>query len=331
MRFDKPSSLTLSSPSIHFQLKLYTTVIDDVIHSVSDSFLDEGVDEQVLQELKQMWTTKMLASKAVEQQPERVEVPPPNVAKVTRIAVVNCRIVKINQTLLRFQSGVLNKGGNKNSQANGAKSKAQQQRAATSVVSQDSHTTNGNTAPNAVPQSAGAATGTTPAATGASSTGAAASSGNPATGANNTSTNHLLLDPYKLIPIQITLPPQGDAESRVLTIQLPGSVIQNNQLGQMLTATVIQSIMNLPPALASSVLQQHVNTTLQNNALQSEWDLFLLLVSHSTQCALIKSFKVGAVQYRSRPLLLFRHRFVYPSHSTMEYFRISTTTTTTIL
>lgn len=84
MRFDKPS-LTLSSLRFHFQLKLYTTVIDDVIHSVSDSFLDEGVDEQVLQELKQMWTTKMLASKAVEQPPERVDVPPPNVAKVTRI------------------------------------------------------------------------------------------------------------------------------------------------------------------------------------------------------------------------------------------------------
>lgn len=65
-----------------FQLNLYSTVIDDVIHNVSDSFLDEGVDEQVLQELKQMWTTKMLASKAVEQEVDRANVPPPNVAKV---------------------------------------------------------------------------------------------------------------------------------------------------------------------------------------------------------------------------------------------------------
>lgn len=72
---------TAVSP-LAFQLKLYNAVIDDVIHNVSDSFLDEGVDEQVLQELKQMWTAKMMASKAVEQAPESVDVPPPNVAKV---------------------------------------------------------------------------------------------------------------------------------------------------------------------------------------------------------------------------------------------------------
>lgn len=97
--------------------------------------------------------------------------------------------------------------------------------------------------------------------------------GNSSSGGGSTQPNSVaVLDPFKLIPIQITLPPQGDADSRVLTIHLPGSVIQNNQLGQMLTAPVIQSIMSLPPALASSVLQQHVNTTLQNNALQSEWD-----------------------------------------------------------
>lgn len=65
------------------QLRLYTAVIEDVIHNVSDSFLDEGVDEQVLQELKQMWTAKMLASKSVEQEQTKVYAPPPNVAKVT--------------------------------------------------------------------------------------------------------------------------------------------------------------------------------------------------------------------------------------------------------
>lgn len=50
----------------YFQLKLYHTVIDDVITSVRDAFLDEGVDEQVLQEMKQVWTNKLLASKAIE-------------------------------------------------------------------------------------------------------------------------------------------------------------------------------------------------------------------------------------------------------------------------
>lgn len=41
-------------------------MIDDVIANVRDAFLDEGVDEQVLQEMKQIWTNKLMASKAVE-------------------------------------------------------------------------------------------------------------------------------------------------------------------------------------------------------------------------------------------------------------------------
>lgn len=41
-------------------------MIDDVIAGVRDSFLDEGIDEQVLQEMKQIWTKKLLESKAVE-------------------------------------------------------------------------------------------------------------------------------------------------------------------------------------------------------------------------------------------------------------------------
>lgn len=153
-----------------------------------------------------------------------------------------------------MQSGVLNKAGNKNVQANGTKSKVQR----TQV------TTIANTAAAANAEKAGAATTS-------QTTSAGSSSAAGAAGPNSSNPLVSVLDPLKLIPIQITLPPQGDAEARVLTIQLPGSVIQNNQLSQMLTAPVIQSIMNLPPVLASSVLQQHVNSTLQNNELQRKF------------------------------------------------------------
>lgn len=37
-----------------FQRKLYFSVVEDVISNVREAFLDEGVDEQVLQELKQV-------------------------------------------------------------------------------------------------------------------------------------------------------------------------------------------------------------------------------------------------------------------------------------
>jgi transcription initiation factor TFIIA large subunit len=44
----------------------------------------------------------------------------------------------------------------------------------------------------------------------------------------------IALDPNKLIPIQITLPPQpgtSNSSQRVLTIQVPASAIQENQVG----------------------------------------------------------------------------------------------------
>lgn len=49
---------------------MYQLVIEDVVTNVRDAFLDEGVDEQVLQEMKQIWTNRLMASKAVEVLPE---------------------------------------------------------------------------------------------------------------------------------------------------------------------------------------------------------------------------------------------------------------------
>lgn len=41
-----------------------------MVTNVRDAFLDEGVDEQVLQEMKQIWTNRLMASKAVDATPE---------------------------------------------------------------------------------------------------------------------------------------------------------------------------------------------------------------------------------------------------------------------
>nr|DBA14634.1 TPA: hypothetical protein GDO54_005570 [Pyxicephalus adspersus] len=46
--------------------KLYRSVIEDVINDVRELFLDEGVDEQVLMELKTLWENKLMQSKAVD-------------------------------------------------------------------------------------------------------------------------------------------------------------------------------------------------------------------------------------------------------------------------
>ena len=105
------------------------------------------------------------------------------------------------------------------------------------------------------------------------------------------------LDPNKIVPIQvrncfflslkkqlfkliclllflkITLPAQTgvpNSQARVLTIQVPASALQENQLQQVLTGPVITSIMPLPPDVASNVLQQHVNAVLYNQMTASK-------------------------------------------------------------
>lgn len=40
--------------------------MDDVVSGVREYFLDEGIDEQVLVELKQIWLAKLNATKAAE-------------------------------------------------------------------------------------------------------------------------------------------------------------------------------------------------------------------------------------------------------------------------
>lgn len=81
------------------------------------------------------------------------------------------------------------------------------------------------------------------------------------------------LDPNKIVPIQITLPAMPgtpNAEQRVLTISVPASALQENQLHHVITGPIITSIMPLPPQVASNVLQQHVNAALQNSSISSK-------------------------------------------------------------
>ena len=45
---------------------LYHSVIQDVISSVRDAFRDEMADENVLQELKNLWESKLAHSKTID-------------------------------------------------------------------------------------------------------------------------------------------------------------------------------------------------------------------------------------------------------------------------
>ncbi|KAH8242849.1 hypothetical protein KR032_002588 [Drosophila birchii] len=239
---------TLLTLHYRFQLKVYHAVIEDVITNVRDAFLDEGVDEQVLQEMKQIWRNKLLASKAVELTPEPGEGshPPPIVANNPKAANAKAKKAAASASTSQPHSSVSSLvlksvvGGATGSGIKNGLVPIKQE-----VNSQNPpplHPTSGAALLQKQQQAA--------------SSGGQASIPIVAT-----------LDPNRIMPVNITLPsPAGSAssESRVLTIQVPASALQENQLTQILTAHLISSIMTLPTTLASSVLQQHVNAALSS-------------------------------------------------------------------
>ncbi|XP_043671596.1 transcription initiation factor IIA subunit 1 isoform X1 [Vespula pensylvanica] len=224
--------MALSQTSV---LKLYNTVIEDVIAGVRESFIDEGVDEQVLLELKQIWETKLMSSKAVELNPEP---PEPQVPQLNT-----------------HKSVPGNKGNHfvqQTSVANAVSQQAQQQQQSTPQQSQSQQHQQPQQSQQQQQQTSHSSSTTLQ--------------------HSNTPVQQVVTTPPAVldrqVPIQITLPPQPgarDSQQRVLTIQVPASAIQSNQLHTILTGPVISAAMGLPADVAGTLLQQHVNSTLQGH------------------------------------------------------------------
>lgn len=56
----------LASSSLRNTSSLYRNVIDDVIRNVKEAFNDEGIDEAIIKELKELWEQKIATTKAIE-------------------------------------------------------------------------------------------------------------------------------------------------------------------------------------------------------------------------------------------------------------------------
>ncbi|XP_011697802.1 PREDICTED: transcription initiation factor IIA subunit 1 isoform X2 [Wasmannia auropunctata] len=238
--------MALSQTSV---LKLYHTVIEDVISGVRESFIDEGVDEQVLQELKQIWEAKLMASKAVELNPDPPEpqVPPINTHKAVSVnkANVGNHFVQpsAGNTVSQTQSSQQSQQQQQQQQQ-----QAQAQPQQPSQPQQHTHPSTGTTLQQQQQQQQQQQHSTTP--------------------VQQVVTASAVLA-ERQVPIQITLPPQPgipDGPQRILSIQVPASALQANQLHTILTGSVISAAMGLPANLASALLQQHVNSTLQGQA-----------------------------------------------------------------
>uniref|UniRef100_A0A0V0G861 Putative transcription initiation factor iia subunit 1 isoform 2 n=1 Tax=Triatoma dimidiata TaxID=72491 RepID=A0A0V0G861_TRIDM len=174
--------------------RLYASVIEDVIGGVREYFVDEGIDEQVLMELKSSWEKRLQETRAVEVKPDVDPQPPPLLNKqqnnVTKTALSN----HLSQNTTGGQASV----------------------------------------------------------------------------------------PIQNVSIQITLPAQQGvpgAQPRAITIQVPASALQGNQLQAVLTGPVISATMSLPQHLATTLLQQHVTAALQGQASAS---VIQMPTSHAT-------------------------------------------------
>ncbi|XP_067013000.2 transcription initiation factor IIA subunit 1 [Anabrus simplex] len=240
-------------------LKLYRSVIEDVITGVRDAFLDEGVDEQVLQELRQIWETKLISSKAVELNPDPPEPQPPQIGIQKELARNNIASKPVQQMAVYPISQQTTLGVSHVHQTAPVLQQAnhqqhipqQQQLQQQQAMQQMSHQQTALPQQQAqqqqqtVPQQQMAPTQQTQ---------------------QPTQQTVIVTDPTKQVPIQITLPAQGGGEPRILTIQVPASALQGNQLHSVLTGPVISATMALPPQLASTLLQQHVTAALQGQA-----------------------------------------------------------------
>lgn len=246
--------MALSQTSV---MKLYLSVIDDVIANVRDSFLDEGVDEQVLQEMKQVWTNKLMASKAVDANPEPSETqPPPIIANNTPKS-------KPNGTKKKPSAQREHKNSESNAAHNATSDASTENNTKFNSTVTQQQTINKQVTSHPAQQSAAVLQKQPPALVPTQSV-----AQQPAPPPPHAAI--IGLDPTKIVPIQITLPALPNStnpEPRVLEIQVPASALQENKLHSALTATpIIQSIMTLPPAIAASVLQQHINAVLANSS-----------------------------------------------------------------
>ncbi|KAF6723727.1 Stonin-1 [Oryzias melastigma] len=62
----QPQKHVTSWTRYHCQAKLYLSIIDDVIDNMKELFLDEGIEDRVLDDLRHLWESKVMQSKAIE-------------------------------------------------------------------------------------------------------------------------------------------------------------------------------------------------------------------------------------------------------------------------
>ncbi|KAL5232977.1 hypothetical protein ACI65C_000387 [Semiaphis heraclei] len=221
-------------------MKLYQSVIEDTINGSREFFAEEGIDDQILMELRQSWESKVMASKAIDAPP------PQEVAQLPK--TVTPTVVK--QTKSQYTPTIVNNSVHQLKMAQ--QQKIQQQQQQQPLQSQMQHQL-----PQQLPQQQ-----------------QLPHQQQQKQQPQQQQNTIVLPADYanKYVPIQITLPAQTGSQetgSRILSIQVPSSAIQGNMLQSILSGQVITNSMAMTTPLATSFLQQHVNSVLAAQSISS--------------------------------------------------------------
>ncbi|XP_058799713.1 transcription initiation factor IIA subunit 1 [Phymastichus coffea] len=248
--------MALSQTSV---LKLYNTVIEDVISGVREAFLDEGVDEQVLQELKQIWETKLMASKAVELNPEPPEPQPPQLVS---------KNISSNKSGLKRNSNVQTNANVQSQVQESSPPRPQAQQPQQASPPQPTHIQNQQSQLQPQPQAQ-------PQQIQAQSQQVQHMQNMPVqqiqqhhqtipqTQQPHVNQQAAAVPADRQISIQIKLPIHGQLPERLITVHVPASAVQGSQLHALFTGPIISAAISLPTPFATSLLQQHVNSTFE--------------------------------------------------------------------
>ncbi|KAG5899720.1 hypothetical protein JTB14_030108 [Gonioctena quinquepunctata] len=211
--------------------KAYQEVINDVISNTREHFVEDGVDEAILQELKQLWETKLAATKAVDEIKEAEKVIGMN-NKPSKPEIHNGSNLPKNGPPIAHQQPQIQQ--NLQLQPHQLPPQQLQSQQIPPQLITPQQLLNNKQMVGQVPPN-----------------------------------NHMPQGPlgqafpeWRRVPIQLTIPSApgtGDGGHRILSIDVPEVFLQGHHLKSILTGQVIGTTMGLPLATACAFLQDHVN------------------------------------------------------------------------
>lgn len=268
-----------TSPPVCQQMvmKVYESVINHTIDSCYNLYADDGLDKTVLDELKHIWLNKLKQSTAIKLGTDKPDPNPPAAATASTSSDQQ-QFSDLNSLQSQSQQG--NNLPTTSSNIQNDRTQFMQQQATSSssmvvplsrqtisnipMIQQQNRASNlsigqipriiSNNVLLLTPQQQQRILAATSSSSNTSNQGGPSGSGGGSTVLVSNAS-----DPARLVAVQIMLP-----GNRTVHIQVPQIILSEKRLPGILTGPVIQSTMGMTDVQASNYLQQHINSSYQN-------------------------------------------------------------------